>query len=79
MMSMARYIFISYASEHRALAERIAFSLRGRGFRVFLDKDDLPPGGSYDDRIHGAIASSSALVFLVSPESVTPGRYTLTE
>jgi hypothetical protein len=72
-------VFISYASEYRPVAERIALSLRGRGYKVFLDKDDLPAGASYDDKIHQAILSSGAFIFLISPESIADGRYTLTE
>ena len=34
-------IFLSYASEDKAVAEPIAFSLRARGHKVFLDRDDL--------------------------------------
>jgi hypothetical protein len=72
-------VFMSYAAERRAAAEPIAFSLRDRGFDVFLDRDDLPDGKSYDARIEEGIATSDLFVFLISPESVTPGRYTLTE
>lgn len=72
-------VFISYASEHRAIAERVALSLRGSGFKVFLDKDDLPAGVSYDERIQKAIARCGVFVFLVSPEALGEGRYTLTE
>jgi hypothetical protein len=72
-------IFLSYASEHRNVAEPIAFTLRGRGHRVFLDKDDLPPGKSYDDQIAQAIEDSDLFIFLISPESVDKGRFTLTE
>lgn len=72
-------IFLTYASEQKYIAEPIALSLRSRGHHVFLDKDDLPPGRSYDEQIETAIKGSDYLLFLVSPESVTPGRYTLTE
>jgi hypothetical protein len=72
-------IFLSYASEIKDVAEPIAFSLRARGHKVFLDKDDLPPGRSYDDQIAQAIEESDLFIFLISPESVTKGRYTLTE
>ena len=72
-------IFLTYASEQKAQAEAIAFSLRGRGHKVFLDKDDLPPGKSYDEQIEIAIANSDYLLFLISPDSIRPGRYTLTE
>src|SRR4051812_5668545 len=72
-------IFLSYASECRDKAEPIAFALRGRGHEVFFDKDDLPPAGSYDERIEEAVKQSELMVFLISPESVSPGRFTLTE
>jgi len=72
-------IFITYASEDKPTAESIAFSLRSRGYKVFLDRDDLPPGESYDQQIARAVKSSGILIFLVSPESVAEGRYTLTE
>jgi hypothetical protein len=72
-------IFLSYASEQRTIAEPIAFALRGRGHKVFFDKADLPPGGNDDAQIERAIKQSDLLIFLVSPASVPPGRFTLTE
>lgn len=72
-------IFLSYAKEDRPVAEAIAFAVRQRGHKVFLDRDDLPPGEGYDQRIEQAIRRSDAFVFLVSPDSVTEGRFTLTE
>jgi hypothetical protein len=74
-----RQIFISHSEDRKMEAENIATSLRGRGFRVFLDKDALAAGRSYDRQIEMAIKRSSALVFLISPQSLQPGRYTLTE
>jgi hypothetical protein len=61
------------------VAESIAFSLRSRKHAVFLDHDDLPPGESFDQRIGRAIGNSNAFIFLISPDSVAQGRYTLTE
>lgn len=72
-------IFLSYATEQKNVAEPIAFSLRSRGHHVFLDKDDLPPGQTFDDQIQKAVESSDILIFLVSPTSVAKGRYTRTE
>ena len=72
-------IFLSYASQDRAVAESIAFSLRGRGHKVFLDRDNLPPGKSYDEQIESAVNESEIFVFLISPDSVEHGRYSLTE
>jgi TIR domain len=79
VISLTKSVFISYSSEHKDVADRVALSLRGRGYQVFLDRDDLPPGGSFDEQIQKAVASSSAFVFLISPESIAQGRYTLTE
>ena len=72
-------VFLSYASDNRGVAEAIALSLRGRGHEVFFDRDQLPPGESFDIQIENAIAQSDILIFLISPESVAKGRYTLTE
>jgi hypothetical protein len=72
-------IFLSYAAEDKNIAEPIAFSLRARGHKVFFDRDDLPPGGEYDMRIEQAVERSALFIFLLSPASVTKGRFTLTE
>ncbi len=72
-------IFLSYASEHKALAEQISESIKARGHRVFFDRDDLPAGDTYEDQIEKAIARSSLFIFLISPESVSDGRFTRTE
>jgi hypothetical protein len=72
-------IFLSFASEQKDAAEPILLALRNRGHKVFFSDDDLPRGSSFDSRIERAIAESDLLIFLVSPQSVTKGRYTLTE
>lgn len=72
-------IFLSYASEDKEIAEPIAFSLRARGHKVFFDRDDLPPGGEYDIRIEKAVERSALFVFLITPDSILKGRFTLTE
>jgi hypothetical protein len=72
-------IFLSYASEDRPTAEAIAFSLRDRRHEVFLDRDDLSAGEGFDKSIEQAVNKSNIFIFLISPESVAEGRYTLTE
>jgi hypothetical protein len=72
-------IFLAHAAEDRKAAESIALSLRGRGYKVFLDQDDLPPGRSFDQRIERAVEGSDVFIFLISPDSVADGRYTHTE
>jgi hypothetical protein len=74
-------IFIAHADEQTSLARSLNEKLRARGAKVFFDKeqDSLPAGDDFDTRIRRAIAASDVFVFLVSAESVTPGKYTLTE
>jgi TIR domain-containing protein len=72
-------IFIAYASEDKRAADAISLSLRNRGHRVFFDRDDLPAGTSYDQRIEHAIQDTDIFLFLISPDSVAEGRYSLTE
>jgi hypothetical protein len=72
-------IFLSYASEDRSTAEAIAFSLRDRGHEVFLDRDGLRVGEGFDKSIEQAVNKSNIFIFLISPQSVAEGHYTLTE
>jgi N-acetyl-anhydromuramyl-L-alanine amidase AmpD len=71
--------FISYASEDRDLAEQIHLALTGAGHQTFFDKESLPPGGDFHSRIRAAVQQSDLFLFLISPESVAPGSYALTE
>jgi hypothetical protein len=82
LFAFRKSIFICHSSERddADIAESIALRLRRQGFKVFLDKDNLRPGHAYDDHIlREIIGASSAFLFLISPNSITPGRYTLTE
>ncbi len=72
-------IFLSYPSEERDTAERISLRLGGQGHEVFFDREDLEPGREYDESIASEIARCDLLVFLITPASVAPGRYTRTE
>jgi formylglycine-generating enzyme required for sulfatase activity len=72
-------IFLSYASQDRDAARAIERALAEQGHRVFFDRDDLPPGAEYHARIRTAIEQSHLMVFLVSPDAVDAGSYTITE
>jgi hypothetical protein len=76
---MKRTIFLSYSSPQSEAATRIELSLKGEGHAVFRDRTALPPGHSFDARIRAAIEESDLFIFLISRESVSAGRYTLTE
>src|SRR5512134_2022480 len=72
-------VFLSYTSSLGETAARIELALKAEGFSVFRDRSALPPGESFDDRIRMAIEESDLFVFLITPDAVAPGRYTLTE
>jgi hypothetical protein len=72
-------IFISYAREQRALADSLSVRLHQEGHNTFLDITNLPPGEGYDASIRASIESADLFIFLISPSSVRPGAYALTE
>jgi formylglycine-generating enzyme required for sulfatase activity len=72
-------IFLSYSSKDRSLAEPIYLALRAEQHSVFFDRTDLPAGEEYDARIREAVENSDLLIFLISPDSLKEGSYTLTE
>lgn len=72
-------IFLSYASEQAGVAEAIYLGLLGLGHRVFYDRESLLPGGNYLTEISRQIDESDAFIFLISPQAVETGRYTLSE
>ena len=72
-------VFLSYASEERALAERVCRVLETEGHDVFFDRDDLGGGDAFGERIRTAIAGADVLVYLVSRFSVASRSYALTE
>lgn len=73
------HIFISHAHEDRPAAEKIHFALIGAGHTTFYDRDSLPPGGEFHQRIQSEIERCDAFIFLVSPDSVARGSYSMSE
>ena len=72
-------IFLSYSSNDREWVEPVALALNGRGHDVFFDREDLPPGEEYDERIRRAIQKSHLFISFVSPDSVERGSYARAE
>ena len=72
-------VFLSHATEDTRVGVEICQAMRGAGHTVFFDADDLPPGGDYHTRIRDAIAAIDAFVFVQTPNSLKPGKYTLSE
>ena len=72
-------IFISYASAHHDTAESIALRLRRDGHVVFFDRHSLRAAEEFDTSIRREVESADLFVFLITPEAVRAGAYTLTE
>jgi hypothetical protein len=72
-------IFVSYASEQRPIAERLAMALRSEGHDVFFDRLSLPRGQAYDGRIREEIEHGQLFILLISPNFLDTGSYTLSE
>ena len=72
-------IFLSYASQDSEPAKSIYLALRDQGHKVFFDRADLPAGEEYHNRIRAAIQAAHLFIFLISPNAVDAGSYTLTE
>lgn len=73
------HIFLSYSSAQRQLAEKIFYALSNTGHMVFFDRNNLPVGKEYNASIQTAIRNSDIFIFLISPDAVTGGHYTLSE
>ncbi|CAG1018980.1 hypothetical protein BURC_03821 [Burkholderiaceae bacterium] len=73
-------IFISYSSKHRELCDRLRLALEADGrHEVFVDRSDLSPGKPFDETLRRGIAESDLFLFLISPQSVSPGSYARAE
>jgi hypothetical protein len=63
-------IFIAYATEDAAMAERLFQAFRSRGYAPWLDRRKLLPGQNWPRRIEDAIASADFFVACFSSHSV---------
>jgi TolB-like protein/Flp pilus assembly protein TadD len=62
-------VFLSYASEDGAAAERIATALRSAGIEVWFDKSELRGGDAWDRRIREQIHECRLFIALISAHS----------
>ncbi len=72
-------IFVSYSGEDRPIADALAVGLRQDGHEVFFDRDNLRAGDEYHARIRDDVRGCDLFIFLISPSSVRPDSYALTE
>jgi hypothetical protein len=72
-------IFVSYSRDDQAIADALAVGLSQERHDVFFDRSNLPPGESFHEKIRQEIASTDIFVFLLSPSSIRPESYAMTE
>ena len=63
-------IFLSYSSEDRVIAERLALQLKKGGLDIWDPAEALFPGDNWALHIGNALQESDAMVVLVSPHSM---------
>ncbi|MBK6999471.1 MAG: TIR domain-containing protein [Rhodoferax sp.] len=59
-------LFISYSRQDLVLAERIVGALQRRGFRVFLDSNDIDPGDNFVTKLSEEIRLATAIIPVIS-------------
>ncbi len=73
---MDRGVFISYSSQDREFANRLARDLGRRGIPVMFDQTELEPGDSIIGAIEAGIDRMEYLIVVLSPASVASGWVT---
>ncbi len=63
-------VFVSYASQDAAVAQKACSALEAAGFRCWIAPRDVVPGTLYADGIVGAIDESRILVLILSKDAV---------
>src|SRR5499427_8903283 len=64
-------VFLSYASEDAAAAERIAAALRSAGIEVWFDKSELRGGDAWDRQIRQQIHDCRLFIAVISAHTET--------
>jgi len=60
-------IFLSYSQRDAALAQKIAYGLRGEGLQIWLPEEELLPGDNWAERISRALDECDSMVVLLTP------------
>ena len=63
-------VFISYSRKDMAFADRLESALKGRGFEVLIDREEIYAFEDWWKRIQVLIEHSDTVVFVLSPDSV---------
>src|SRR5476651_118755 len=63
---MSKAVFLSYAREDTAAAQRIAEALRSHGVEVWFDQSELRGGDAWDQKIRGQIRTCALFLPVIS-------------
>jgi len=74
MKTPARAIFISYASQDAAAAQRLSEALSAAGLRVWLDQSELRGGDAWDASIRRQISDCALFIPLISANTNARGE-----
>jgi tetratricopeptide (TPR) repeat protein len=66
MRAVAHDVFISHASDDKAVADAVCAALEGRGIRCWIAPRDVLPGRPYPEAIEEAMAASRIVVVVFS-------------
>src|SRR5271169_3910047 len=72
--STNRAVFVSYAREDTASAQRIAEALRSRGVEVWFDQNELRGGDAWDQKIRRQIAECTLFLPIISKNTQERGK-----
>jgi hypothetical protein len=67
-------VFLSYASGHRPVVEKLKEALEQAGVDVFFDKDQLAAGNEWEGKLRRNIRQCSLFVPIISQQTLTPER-----
>lgn len=65
-------VFLSHNSRDKPAVEEIAARLRGRGLRVWLDKDELRPGLPWQEGLEDGVRVSRSVAVFVGKDGMGP-------
>jgi len=66
MRFLAPRLFISYSRHDEPFVQRLVSSLNRRGFRVFVDTNDISPGDNFVSTIAGELRKATGVIAVVS-------------
>lgn len=66
MSDAAKALFLSYAHEDAAAAQRIVSTLRGAGLEVWFDQSELRGGDTWDRKIKAQIRECALFLPVIS-------------